>query len=50
MFHIYCGEGNQKIRWLGDVAAFRYEHFFEPIDGTPQGVRFENGEFLPMED
>lgn len=32
------------------MAVFRYEHFFEAIDGTPKGVRFETGEFLPMDD
>jgi len=30
------------FRWLGDVAVFRYEHFFAPIKGTPKGVRFED--------
>ena len=60
-FLIPCGEGNQKIRWLGDVAILRYEHFHEAINGiliniisrniclgTPKGMRFEDGSFLDM--
>ncbi|KRX07013.1 hypothetical protein PPERSA_07176 [Pseudocohnilembus persalinus] len=48
-FVINCGEGNQKIRWLGDVAVFRYEQFFEPVNGCPKGVKFETGDLLPMD-
>jgi hypothetical protein len=49
MFSVYCGEGTQKIRWLGDVAVFRYEHFHGALNGTAKGVRFETGDFLPMD-
>ncbi|KAL4463525.1 hypothetical protein ABPG72_014928 [Tetrahymena utriculariae] len=49
MFTINCGEGAQKIRWLGDVAVFRYEHFYGNLSGTPKGVRFESGDLLPMD-
>ncbi|EGR28310.1 hypothetical protein IMG5_178900 [Ichthyophthirius multifiliis] len=49
MFTINCGDGAQKIRWLGDVAVFRYEHFYGNLSGTPKGVRFESGDLLPMD-
>lgn len=61
MFLIPCGDGPQRIRyvplvmfnhcrWLGDVAILRYDHFYGPLNGTPKGIRFENGTFLPMDD
>lgn len=36
-------------RWLGDVAVFRYNHFYGKLDGCPKGVRFETGALLPMD-
>jgi hypothetical protein len=27
-FQINCGDGLQKIKWLGDVAIFRHSHFY----------------------
>mmetsp|Transcript_21689 Transcript_21689/g.25171 ORF Transcript_21689/g.25171 Transcript_21689/m.25171 type:complete len:116 (-) Transcript_21689:190-537(-) len=50
MFNINCGEGAQRIRWLGDVAIFRYDHFYGSLTGTPKGIRFENGTTLNMDD
>jgi len=26
-FKIYCGEGNQKLRWLTDVVIHKYERY-----------------------
>jgi len=30
-FKIECGEGKQKLKWLGDVAIFRYSHFYSKL-------------------
>ena len=42
------------FRWLGDVAVFRYDHFYGTLNGTPQFIRFESGSnqsktYLPMD-
>jgi len=50
MYCIQCGEGGQRIRWLGDVAIFRFDYFFGQNTGTCKGLRFENGTLLRMDD
>jgi len=27
-FEIECNDGVQKVKWIGDVAIFRYSHFY----------------------
>ena len=47
-FTIQCGDGLQKVKWLGDVAIFRHSHFYQPINSTTKGIKFENGEMLDL--
>jgi len=37
-------------RWLGDVAIFRYEHFSEPLNESPRGVKGDDGLLIPMKE
>ena len=48
-FTVFCGAGNQKIRWLSDVALHRYQHFHSQDPGLAMGMRFENGNEINME-
>ena len=48
-FKVFCGAGNQKIRWLSDVALHRYEHFFNQDPGLAKGMRFENSTPIDMD-
>lgn len=49
LFTINCGEGAQSIRWLGDVAIFRYssEQYAMQI-GITYGMRLENGSTMDI--
>ena len=49
MFQVFCGQGNQKVRWLSDVALHRYEHFHNSDPGLAKGMRFEDGNLLNMD-
>ena len=51
-FPIFCGQGSQRIRWLADVALYRYENFMGTgvVTGLAQGLRFENGDLIDMEE
>ena len=33
---------------MGDVAIFRHSHFYQPINSTTKGIKFENGEMLDL--
>lgn len=46
---MFCGQGNQKVQWLADVALHRYEHFHNSDPGLAKGMRFEDGDFLDMQ-
>jgi len=48
-FVVFCGQGNQKVRWLSDVALHRYEHFHNSDPGLAKGMRFEDGDLLNMD-
>lgn len=48
-FEIECNLGEQPLKWLGDVAIFRYSHFVHEIKSITKGVKLENGEVLDME-
>lgn len=47
-FAINCGDGLQKVKWLGDVAIFRHTHFYSPITSTTKGIKLENGELVDL--
>ena len=49
-FQVFCGDGNQKVRWLSDVALHRYEHFHCSDPGLAKGMRFEDGNMLEMDE
>jgi hypothetical protein len=49
-FKIFCGEGKQKIRWLTDVAIFRYKKATEAKCGIAFSVKMENGSLCDLED
>ena len=42
-FEVECGQGRQRVQWLGDVAVHRYEHFFGVNTGVCRALRFEDG-------
>ena len=45
---VNCGDGAQAIRWLGDVAIFRYDEQAGLETGMAVGLRLENGKNLDM--
>lgn len=47
-FQINCGDGLQKVKWLGDVAIFRHSHFYTQINSTTKGIKLENGEMIDL--
>ncbi|CAD8138001.1 unnamed protein product (macronuclear) [Paramecium tetraurelia] len=47
-FAINCGDGLQKVKWLGDVAIFRHSHFYSQINSTTKGIKLENGEMVDL--
>lgn len=49
MFVVHCGAGNQKLKWLGDVAIHRYDPNFAMETGLAKEIRFENGVILNTE-
>ena len=48
LFTIHCGDGAQSIRWLGDVAIFRYSDNYAMGIGISYGMRLENGSTMDM--
>jgi hypothetical protein len=49
-FKIYCGQGNQNIRWLTDVAIFRYENQTGTTCGLAFGLKLENGNMCDLQE
>ena len=49
-FKIYCGEGQQKIRWLTDVAIFQYKKVTDKQLGIAYSVKTENGSLCNLDD
>jgi hypothetical protein len=49
-FKIYCGEGRQKIRWLTDVAIFRFKKVTDKQLGIAYSLKTENGSLCDLED
>ena len=49
MFTVHCGTGNQKLRWLSDVALHRYDPECCLDTGLMAEMRFENGVQLSPE-
>lgn len=49
MVVIHCGQGSQKIRWLGTVAIHRLDPDFGMETGLPKEIRFKSG-VLPNQD
>lgn len=47
-FEIECNTGEQLMKWLGDVAIYRYSHFFNEIKSVTKGVKLESGKYLDM--
>ena len=43
MTTIHCGDGKQPIRWLADVAIYKYDQNYNFCCGTPLALKFENG-------
>jgi hypothetical protein len=42
-FKINVGSGNQTIRWLTDVAIYKYEYYYGGKCGIAYGMKLENG-------
>ena len=49
VFTVSCGEGAQVIRWLGDVAIFRYTDNNAMGIGLHFGMKLENGSIIDIE-
>lgn len=49
-FKIFCGDGNQKLRWLSDVAIFKYESYNESLCGLAYSIKLENGSLCDLND
>ena len=43
MYVIHCGNGQQKVEWLGDTACHRYDPDYLWDVGTVQDIRLKNG-------
>ena len=43
MTTVHCGMGCQQIRWLADVALYKYDDNYGMNVGTPHSLRFANG-------
>ena len=43
MFVIHCGNGQQRIEWLGDTACHRYDAKYLWDVGPVQDIRLQNG-------
>jgi hypothetical protein len=49
-YKIFCGEGNQKLRWLTDVAIYRYQEYTESKCGMAYSIKLENGSLCDLDD
>ncbi len=47
-FEIECNDGVQKVKWLGDVAIFRYSHFYQKLNSVTKMLKLENGDIIEM--
>lgn len=50
MFTVNCGNGSQKMRWLAEVGALKYDSNSMMRVGEPKGIRLEDGTMLNMND
>lgn len=48
MFSINCGNGAQKLRWLADAAALKYDPNAMFSLGEPKGLKLEDGTVLNL--
>ena len=48
-YKIEVGPGTQTLKWLGDVAHFRYEEDIKKTAAIPIGIRREMGVYVRME-
>jgi hypothetical protein len=49
-YKIYCGDGNQKLRWLTEVAIFKYKNFHKVNCGLAYLVKKENGNYCELDE
>jgi hypothetical protein len=42
-FTLKCGCGAQKVRWLAEAAAHRYDPNYLMLVGQPKSIKFESG-------
>eukprot|EP00274_Cyanoptyche_gloeocystis_P007138 CAMPEP_0196665834 /NCGR_PEP_ID=MMETSP1086-20130531/62728_1 /TAXON_ID=77921 /ORGANISM="Cyanoptyche gloeocystis , Strain SAG4.97" /LENGTH=73 /DNA_ID=CAMNT_0042002789 /DNA_START=87 /DNA_END=305 /DNA_ORIENTATION=+ len=45
---VQCGDGTQRIRWLGNVGIARYDSHNGLELGIPKGVALEDGTLMDM--
>ena len=50
VFTINCGTGSQKLRWLAQAGALKYDPNSMMKVGEPKGVRLEDGTVLNLND
>ncbi len=49
-FKIYCGEGNQSLRWLTDVAIFKYKAYSGNPCGLACYIKLEDGNVCELDE
>ncbi len=49
-FRINVGSGNQTIRWLTDVAIYKYEYYYGGKCGIAYSLKLENGNTCDLKD
>ena len=49
MYTVHCGDGSQKIRWLCEVAAHRYDPDYLFELGPVADVKLKEGKLVDME-
>ena len=49
-FKIFCGEGKQKLRWLTDVAIFKYKAYSGTSCGLAYYIKLEDGNICDLEE
>ena len=50
MYNIHCGDGQQKIRWLAEVACHRYDPDYLFELGPVADVKLTEGKLLNLDD
>lgn len=50
VYTINCGNGSQKLRWLAEMGALKYDNNAMQMTGEPKILKLEDGTILNMND